>query len=294
MSDPALLTADVAGLDLSIDDIKGGLFAASLCPYLAFLYYLGRPESKTPELALFGFKFLLVFVVATIPAAIAAKMMYGAQLADVDWLHGPAESFLTLTNLFIVLGFRRAVAGADASFKDESVSKLFSVSWAGPAAVALAGAALSGGAGGMLAGMHAEPGNALSLPTWMVHVSSLIEWLAAMGLIWRYAETTGNPRWKGLTVAMVPFHTSGLCACTYHFFYNAPPVRSLVLLQAVLTLVGDFTCWAAAYRIFSFARDAPALGPGEEASQTRVAPAAAAGGTGVTEFAYLHGKEVPN
>ncbi|KAJ1491081.1 hypothetical protein T484DRAFT_1613339 [Baffinella frigidus] len=117
MLDPALLTAGVAGLDVSIDDVAGGLFAASLFPYLAFLYYLDRAESKTPALGLFGFKFLLVFVVATIPAAIAAKMMYGAQLADVDWLHGSAESFLTLTNLLIVLGFRRAVAGADATFK---------------------------------------------------------------------------------------------------------------------------------------------------------------------------------
>ncbi|KAJ1491082.1 hypothetical protein T484DRAFT_1613330 [Baffinella frigidus] len=108
--------------------------------------------------------------------------------------------------------------------------------------------------------MHPEPANALSLPTWMVHVSSLIEWLAAMGLIWRYAETTGNPRWKGLTIAMIPFHSSGLCACTYHLFYNAPPVGGLVLLQAVLTLVGDLTCWAAAYRIFTYARDASTLG----------------------------------
>ena len=77
----------------------------------------GKPEAKTPQLGLFGFKFLLAFVGASIPAAIAAKVLYGAQLADVDWLHGSAESFLTLTNLFIVLGFRRAVANGDSSFK---------------------------------------------------------------------------------------------------------------------------------------------------------------------------------
>jgi hypothetical protein len=97
---------------LTLDDIAGGLFAISLFPYLGFLYHLGRPENKTPELGLFGFKFLLAFVAASIPAAIAAKVLYGAQLADVDYLHGGAESFLALTNLFIVLGFRRAVAGS--------------------------------------------------------------------------------------------------------------------------------------------------------------------------------------
>lgn len=31
--------------------------------------------------------------------------------------------------------------------------------------------------------MHAEPANALSLPTWMVHVSSVVEWVVAMGLM---------------------------------------------------------------------------------------------------------------
>ena len=31
----------------------------------------------------------------------AAKLKYGTILANVDWLHGSAESFLTITNLFI-------------------------------------------------------------------------------------------------------------------------------------------------------------------------------------------------
>lgn len=68
---------------------------------------------------------------------------------------------------------------------------------------------------------------------WMVHTSSLIEWLTAMGLVWRYADVSGNPRWKGLTWGMLPFHSSGLCACTYHVFYNAPPVLLLRLPPAV-------------------------------------------------------------
>lgn len=31
----------------------------------------------------------------------AAKLQYNSILANVDWLHGSAESFLTMTNLFI-------------------------------------------------------------------------------------------------------------------------------------------------------------------------------------------------
>lgn len=38
--------------------------------------------------------------------------------------------------------------------------------------------------------MHSEPANALSFPTWMVHVSSLIEWLAAMTYVWRWVTQT--------------------------------------------------------------------------------------------------------
>lgn len=40
-------------------------------------------------------------------------------------------------------------------------------------------------------GLHAEPQNALSLPTWAIHVSSVLEWTAAMALVWRYADASG-------------------------------------------------------------------------------------------------------
>lgn len=45
----------------------------------------------------------------------AAKSVYGEPLANVDWLHGGAESLLTLTNLFIVLGMRDAIRKAEAA-----------------------------------------------------------------------------------------------------------------------------------------------------------------------------------
>ena len=242
---------------LTLDDVAGGLFAFSLFPYLGFLYHLGKEENKTPELGLFGFKFLLVFVGASIPAAIAAKVFYGAQLADVDYLHGGAESFLALTNLFIVLGFRRAVAGTP-GYVDAPLRELLSSPLATVVALASTLYLSAQGLPGEILALgetHAEPANALSFPTWMVHTSSLFEWLTAMGLVWRYAEVSGNPRWKGLTWGMLPFHSSGLCACTYHVFYNAAPVGGLVAVQSLLTVVGDLTCWYAAYRIYEYARE---------------------------------------
>ncbi|HIK04370.1 MAG TPA: DUF3593 domain-containing protein [Trichormus sp. M33_DOE_039] len=87
---------------------KDTLFALSLFPYLGFLWFITRSQ-QLPRLALYGFYGTLVFVAVTIPAGIYAKIHYGEALANVDWLHGGAEVFLTLSNILIVLGFRQAV-----------------------------------------------------------------------------------------------------------------------------------------------------------------------------------------
>lgn len=96
---------------------------------------------------------------------------------------------------------------------------------------------------------HPEPANALSIPTWAIHFSSVIEYLVAMHLVWNYADVTGNEKWKGLTWGMLPLHASGICACTYHFFYNPSSLQFLVSMQAGLTLLGNLTCAIAAFRI---------------------------------------------
>jgi hypothetical protein len=87
---------------------KETLFALSLFPYLGFLWFLTR-SGQTPRLALIGFYMTLVFVAVTIPAGLYAQTAYGETLANVDWLHGGAEFFLTLSNILIVLGFQQAI-----------------------------------------------------------------------------------------------------------------------------------------------------------------------------------------
>jgi len=113
----------------------------------------------------------------------------------------------------------------------------------------------------------AEPSNALSLPTWAIHVSCVIEWATAMSLLWQYAEVSGNPRWKGLAWGLLPCFGSAMCACTWHFFYNAPEMEYLVALQAFLTLVGNTTCMVAGYRIWSDARAEKSQEGGQEKTQ---------------------------
>ena len=87
---------------------KENLFAFSLFPYLGFLWFLTR-SGQTPRLALIGFYLTLLFVAVTIPAGIYAQIAYDTSLANVDWLHGGAEFFLTLANIFVILGFRQAI-----------------------------------------------------------------------------------------------------------------------------------------------------------------------------------------
>lgn len=101
---------------------KDTLFALSLFPYLGFLWFLTR-SGKAPRLALIGFYGTLVFVAVTIPAGIYAKQVYGAALANIDWLHGSAEIFLTLSNILIVLGFREAVLNQEEAISNKQEGK---------------------------------------------------------------------------------------------------------------------------------------------------------------------------
>ncbi|WVZ99664.1 hypothetical protein U9M48_044927 [Paspalum notatum var. saurae] len=97
-----LLPVDPWAPTMDSQSVASQLFAVSLFPYLGFLYFITRSKTA-PGLTLFGFYFLLAFVGAT------TKVHYGTSLSNVDWLHGSAESLLTLTNLFIVLGLRGAL-----------------------------------------------------------------------------------------------------------------------------------------------------------------------------------------
>ena len=107
-------------------------------------------------------------------------------------------------------------------------------------------AAAAGVANTLAPGLPTGPPNALSVPTWGVHVFSLVEWLVAMGLVWSYAETSGNKGWRALTWGMLPLHASGVCACAQHFFFNAADLEWLVAAQGALTFFGNAGMCAAA------------------------------------------------
>ncbi|WP_448526163.1 DUF2499 domain-containing protein [Parathermosynechococcus lividus] len=90
--------------------------------------------------------------------------------------------------------------------------------------------------------------HALSLPTWVIHISSVLEWIAAIWFVQQLHRYRPQEGWQWLAWAMLPALVSAMCACTWHYFDNAPRLAWLVDLQAILTFVGNCTlCLAAAW-----------------------------------------------
>jgi hypothetical protein len=189
-------TMSLSGL-LSMDReqaeaLAGPFFGASLFPYLAFLYFLAREENECPKGVTVGFATCLLFVFLTIPAAIAAQVLYGVSLADSDWLHGSAESLLTMTNLVTVVAFRQALKAKEQGVDMPlSATRWAPMMWLVAGLTVVAGAtaavpALSGATihtpylGGFMdlpfsldfLGAHPEPDNALTV-AWYVQQGSV-------------------------------------------------------------------------------------------------------------------------
>ena len=86
----------------SIDNTS--LFAISIVPYAIFLYYLYKIDSIN-KIVKTGFSLTVLFVFITILASIFTLNYYNKTLVEVDFLHGLAESFLTLSDFVILIGF---------------------------------------------------------------------------------------------------------------------------------------------------------------------------------------------
>ena len=86
----------------SIDNTA--LFAASIFPYAIFLFYLYKIKSMN-NLVKTGYTLTVLFVFITIVISIYTLNYYDKTLVEVDFLHGLAESFLTLSDFVILLGF---------------------------------------------------------------------------------------------------------------------------------------------------------------------------------------------
>ena len=80
------------------------LFASSIIPYAIFLFYLYKIKYLN-KIIKTGFSLTVLFVFITIIVSIFALNYYDKSLVEVDFLHGSAEFFLTLSDFVILLGF---------------------------------------------------------------------------------------------------------------------------------------------------------------------------------------------
>ena len=93
------------------------------------------------------------------------------------------------------------------------------------------------------------PLHALSLPTWWIHLASVLEWVAAMVAIKTYGLRRLETGWRWLSLAMLPALVSAMAACTWHLYDNSADLQGLVVLQAGLTTLGNGTLAVAAWNL---------------------------------------------
>ena len=84
----------------------------------------------------------------------------------------------------------------------------------------------------------------LSIPTWLIHFGSVLEWGAAMLLFYVVGRKLNNVWLRRMPLAMVPYMLSGLCAIIYHM--SADEWEGFNTAQSYLTLTGSscFALWA--------------------------------------------------
>ena len=80
------------------------IFAVSIVPYSFFLFFLYKTKSIN-NLIKIGFSLTVLFVFLTIIISIFTLTYLDKTLVEVDFLHGSAELFLTISDFVILIGF---------------------------------------------------------------------------------------------------------------------------------------------------------------------------------------------
>jgi len=90
----------------------------------------------------------------------------------------------------------------------------------------------------------------LSFGTWLIHISSVLEWIAAIFLINKISSNKKFKSFFWLAIAMVPNLISAMCAITWHIYDNQQALYGLVTLQGIMTIIGNSTLALASMHIY--------------------------------------------
>ena len=90
----------------------------------------------------------------------------------------------------------------------------------------------------------------LSFGTWLIHISSVIEWIFAILVINKISTYKKYNLFFWLSLAMVTNIIGAMCAITWHIYDNQENLYGLVSLQGIFTFIGNSTLAIAAIMIF--------------------------------------------
>ena len=90
----------------------------------------------------------------------------------------------------------------------------------------------------------------LSFGTWIIHLSSVIEWIFTIFVIYKISTYKEYNLFFLLSLAMVPNLIGAMCAITWHIYDNQDALYGLVTLQGIFTLIGNSTLALASIKIF--------------------------------------------
>ena len=90
----------------------------------------------------------------------------------------------------------------------------------------------------------------LSFGTWLIHISSVIEWIVAIFVIKKISKYKKYNLFFWLSLAMVPNLIGAMCASTWHIYDKQDALYGLVTLQGIFTFIGNATLALASFTIF--------------------------------------------
>ena len=90
----------------------------------------------------------------------------------------------------------------------------------------------------------------LSLVTWIIHISSVIEWIYSIFIIYKISTFKNYNSYYWFSLAMVPNLIGAMCAITWHIYDNQEILYGLVTLQGLFTFLGNTTLALATVAIY--------------------------------------------
>ena len=91
----------------------------------------------------------------------------------------------------------------------------------------------------------------LSFGTWVIHISSVIEWIYVIFIINKISDYEKLDIYYWLSLAMIPNLIGAMCAITWHIFDNQKALYGLVTLQGIFTFLGNLSLAIATFAIYT-------------------------------------------